>query len=401
MTFYDLGLEESTVKSVKDAGFLDPTPIQQKTIPLALMGRDIMGIANTGTGKTASFILPLIDILNLGKSKARMPRALILCPTRELATQVSNQFLKFSKNSNLSSLILIGGESFNDQEKAMEKSCDVIIATPGRLIDFHERGKLLLNSIKFLVIDEADRMLDMGFIPDVIKITKLIPKIRQTLFFSATMNDEVKKTSRTFLINPKEIIIDPPSNPSTTIRQYKIYHRYNEKIETLKLLIDLEKINSGFIFCNRKTSVEYVANALRRFNYNISPLHGDMSQEKRKEMLNLFKTKKTNFLVCSDIASRGIDISSIPVVINYDVPLNIEDYIHRIGRTGRAGHAGKAYSIVEANDEKVINSIEQFLKLKLSCLEISTRKKNNNQHRGKEKLEKNIVAFGDHTPSFF
>ena len=401
MTFYDLGLEESTVKSVKDAGFIDPTPIQKKTIPLALIGRDIMGIANTGTGKTASFILPLIDILNLGRSKARMPRALILCPTRELATQVYNQFIKFSKNSNLSSLILIGGESFNDQEKAMEKSCDVIIATPGRLIDFHEKGKLLLNSIKFLVIDEADRMLDMGFIPDVIKITKLIPRIRQTLFFSATMNDDVKKTSKNFLINPKEIIIDSPSNTAITIEQYKIYHKHNNKIDTLNLLINSEKIKSGFIFCNRKTNVDYVASALRKFNFNISALHGDMSQEKRKEMLNLFKSNKTDFLVCSDIASRGIDISSIPVVINYDVPMNVDDYIHRIGRTGRAGHMGKAYSIVGIEDEKIINSIEKFSKIKLSNLNISHSSPNKDKDQDKKILKKDIIAFGNHTPNFF
>ena len=360
-----------------------------------------MGIANTGTGKTASFILPLIDILNLGRSKARMPRALILCPTRELATQVSNQFIKFSKNSNLSSLILIGGESFNDQEKAMEKSCDVIIATPGRLIDFHDKGKLLLNSIKFLVIDEADRMLDMGFIPDVIKITKLIPRIRQTLFFSATMNDDVKKTSKNFLINPKEIIIDSPSNTAITIEQYKIYHKHNNKIDTLNLLINSEKIKSGFIFCNRKTNVDYVASALRKFNFNISALHGDMSQEKRKEMLNLFKSNKTDFLVCSDIASRGIDISSIPVVINYDVPMNVDDYIHRIGRTGRAGHMGKAYSIVGIEDEKIINSIEKFSKIKLSNLNISHSSPNKDKDQDKKILKKDIIAFGNHTPNFF
>ncbi len=361
MTFEDLGLEPSTLKAVAESGYTEPTPIQEKAIPIALMGRDVMGIAQTGTGKTASFTLPMIDILSSGRSKARMPRALILCPTRELAAQAADNFTKYSKYADLSMALIIGGTSFTDQERALNKTCDVLIATPGRLLDLFERGKILLNDVKYFVIDEADRMLDMGFIPDVERIAKLVPQLRQTLFFSATMDKQIKRLSEAFLMNPKEVAVDAPSTTATTITQALIRTTDSDKRDDLRKLIREEGIENGFVFCNRKKDVDILFKSLTKHGINAIALHGDMPQSKRTEMLATFKTGIAGLLVCSDVAARGLDIAAVPYVINFDVPNNAEDYVHRIGRTGRAGMQGKAFTLAVPADNKMLLAIEKLI----------------------------------------
>jgi len=361
MTFEDLGLEPSTLKAVSESGYTEPTPIQAKAIPIALMGRDVMGIAQTGTGKTASFTLPMIDILSSGRSKARMPRALILCPTRELAAQAADNFNNYSKYSGLSMALIIGGTSFTDQEKALDKTCDVLIATPGRLIDLFERGKILLNDVKYFVIDEADRMLDMGFIPDVERIAKLVPTLRQTLFFSATMDKEIRRLSEAFLMNPKEVAVDAPATTATTITQAMIPTTDRDKRDTLRRLLKAENIKNGFIFCNRKKDVDVLFKSLTKHGFNAVALHGDMAQSKRMEYLEAFKSGEAGLLVCSDVAARGLDVSAVPFVVNFDVPNNAEDYVHRIGRTGRAGMEGKAFTLTVPADVKPLAAIEKLI----------------------------------------
>jgi len=358
MDFSELGLEPNTLKAVIEAGYSTPTPIQEKAIPLVLMGRDVLGIAQTGTGKTASFSLPMIDILATGRGKARMPRSLILCPTRELATQVAESFEKYGKYAQLSLALLIGGTSFTDQEKKLERGVDVLVATPGRLLDLFERGRILLNDVKVLVIDEADRMLDMGFIPDVQRIVSLMPRVRQTLFFSATMHKEIRTLADQFLLNPKEVAVDPPATAAGTVVQGLISVHPDKKSEALRHLLRMDEVKNAFIFCNRKKDVDIVHQSLTKASFNAVLLHGDMAQSKRFEMLEKFKSGDAEILVCSDVAARGLDIVDATHVINFDVPLNPEDYIHRIGRTGRAGRTGHAYTIATPDDYKLITAIE-------------------------------------------
>ncbi|MBL8628634.1 MAG: DEAD/DEAH box helicase, partial [Rhodospirillaceae bacterium] len=362
MTFEDIGLSPDTLKAVTDAGYQTPTPIQAQAIPLVLMGRDVMGIAQTGTGKTASFTLPMIDILAEGRAKARMPRSLIIAPTRELAAQVSDNFTKYGKYHPLSMALLIGGESMGDQEKVLDRGVDVLIATPGRLLDHFERGRILLNDVKILVIDEADRMLDMGFIPDVERIVSLLPKIRQTLFFSATMNPEIRRLTEKFLMNPKEVQATAPATTATTITQALITVRTEDKRECLRRLIRAENVENAFIFCNRKRDVDIVFKSLSKHGFNVVALHGDMPQPKRMEMLAKFKSGEAKLLVCSDVAARGLDISGVSHVVNFDVPFNSEDYVHRIGRTGRAGKQGHAITIATRHDAKALAAIERLIK---------------------------------------
>ncbi|NKB45835.1 MAG: DEAD/DEAH box helicase [Alphaproteobacteria bacterium] len=361
MTFEDLGLEPSTLKAVAESGYTEPTPIQAKAIPIALMGRDVMGIAQTGTGKTASFTLPMIDILSSGRSKARMPRALILCPTRELAAQAADNFTNYSKYSDLSMALIIGGTSFTDQEKALDRTCDVLIATPGRLLDLFERGKILLNDVKYFVIDEADRMLDMGFIPDVERIAKLVPQLRQTLFFSATMDKQIRRLSEAFLMNPKEVAVDAPATTATTITQALIKTTDSDKRDALRKLLRAENIENGFVFCNRKKDVDILYKSLTKHGFKAVALHGDMAQSKRMEMLAAFKTGNAGLLICSDVAARGLDVAAVPFVVNFDVPNNAEDYVHRIGRTGRAGMQGKAFTLSVPADSKMLVAIEKLI----------------------------------------
>ncbi len=347
-------------------GYETPTPIQEKAIPFILMGRDVMGSAQTGTGKTASFTLPMIDILDAGIAKARMPRSLILAPTRELAAQVADSFENFSVNHELSMALLIGGVSFSEQETALEKGVDVLIATPGRLLDHFERGKVLLQDVKILVIDETDKMLDMGFIPDVERIVSLIPRIRQTLFFSATLSDEIQKIGNQFVLNPKIIEVARIAQTASTISQYICKTTPRSKQSYLQKLLKDERINNAVIFCNRKKDIASLVKSLKNHKFNVSTLHGDMSQTARLEALKAFKEEKTKYLIASDVAARGLDIPSVSHVFNYDVPSNAEDYVHRIGRTGRAGRTGNAFTLVaSSDDQKYLSAIEQLISISI------------------------------------
>ncbi|MEZ5669265.1 MAG: DEAD/DEAH box helicase [Alphaproteobacteria bacterium] len=361
--FAALGLSEPVVNAVADSGYQTPTPIQAQAIPQVLIGRDVLGCAQTGTGKTASFVLPMIDILSSGRARARMPRSLILEPTRELAAQVSENFVKYGKYQSLSFALLIGGVSFDEQEKKLDRGVDVLIATPGRLLDHTERGGVILTAVKLLVIDEADRMLDMGFIPDIERIVSKLPKSRQTLFFSATMPPEIRRLADSFLVNPREITVDPPSSTATTIEQFLVPYqgRDREKRAALRAVIDNESIQNGLVFCNRKRDVGVVFRSLKRHGYNAGELHGDMAQESRMATLDAFKRGEIQLLVASDVAARGLDIAAVSHVINYDAPVNAEDYVHRIGRTGRAGRSGRSLTIVGDADAKHVQAIEKLI----------------------------------------
>ncbi|MGP1252959.1 MAG: DEAD/DEAH box helicase [Kiloniellales bacterium] len=365
MTFEELGLSPEVRRAVAESGYETPTPIQEMAIPYVLMGRDVMGVAQTGTGKTASFTLPMIDILASGRAKARMPRSLILEPTRELAAQVGENFEKYGRYTGLTHALLIGGESFKDQQALLERGVDVLIATPGRMLDLFERGNILLADTKLLVIDEADRMLDMGFIPDVERIVKLLPAIRQTLFFSATMAPEIRKLTDAFLMNPKVIKVAPPASPAKTVTQRLVRcgSEPKQKRAALRQLVDRagESLGSGLIFCNRKRDVGIVYRSLQRHGYDAAELHGDMAQPARMETLDRFKKGEVRLLVCSDVAARGLDIPKVSHVFNFDVPSNAEDYVHRIGRTGRAGRSGEAFTLVSRLDFKLLTAIEKLI----------------------------------------
>ena len=366
MSFKTLGLSEEILKSIEEVGYENPSEIQKQAIPQVLMGRDILGCAQTGTGKTASFMLPLVEILSTGQSKSRMPRSLILAPTRELAMQVSEDFKLFNKYLKLQMALLIGGVSFSEQDSKLAKGVDVLVATPGRLLDHVERGKIILKDVKILVIDEADRMLDMGFIPDIEKITKLLPKIRQTLFFSATLSQEIRHIGENFLINPKEITVSPSSSTAIGIESFLIKTTKKEKLNKLERILNIEKIKNAVIFCNKKIDINKVNTFLKNHKFKTVCLHGDMNQSSRINSLEEFKNGLADILVASDVAARGLDVAGLSHVFNYDVPNNAEDYVHRIGRTGRAGLSGKAFTLYDDNDEKSILMIEKLIKKKIN-----------------------------------
>ena len=361
MSFSDLGLGADVLRAVADAGYKEPTPIQRQAIPQVLMGRDILGCAQTGTGKTASFTLPMIDILFGSRARARMPRSLIIEPTRELAAQVAENFDVYGKYHKLSKALLIGGVQYGDQEKVLDRGVDVLIATPGRLLDHFERGRLLLTDVKMLVIDEADRMLDMGFIPDVERIVSLLPKSRQTLFFSATMPPEIKRLADAFLTNPKEITVARPATTAETVKQALVTVDEREKREALRALLRAEPVRNALIFCNRKRDVDTLFKSLRRHGLNAGQLHGDMDQAQRTATLESFKRGEITLLVCSDVAARGLDIDDLSHVFNFDVPIHAEDYVHRIGRTGRAGRSGAAFTLATRADGKFLAVIEKLI----------------------------------------
>ena len=390
MSFQELGLCKEIISSINEKGYKNPTEIQKEAIPHILMGRDILGCAQTGTGKTGSFVMPLAEILSSGKSKSRMPRSLILAPTRELAMQVAEEFNFINKSLKLQMALLIGGVSFTEQDNKLAKGVDVLVATPGRLIDHMERGKVIIKDVKILIIDEADRMLDMGFIPDIMKINKLLPRIRQTLFFSATLSNEIRSIGKNLLINPKEITINPYSSTSSNIDSY-FFNAYNKnKLDDLKILLDIDLFKSAVIFCNKKNDINKVNTFLKKNNYKTVCLHGDMDQSSRTNSLEEFKNKTADILVASDVAARGIDIKDLSHVFNYDVPNNPEDYVHRIGRTGRAGKKGKAYTIFKEDDEKNILLIEKLIKKKikkLSMTDINSRKQKQNIDYPKLKID--------------
>lgn len=363
-TFSDLGLSQKVLSAVTDAGYTIPTPIQAGAIPPALQRRDILGIAQTGTGKTASFVLPMLTILEKGRARARMPRTLILEPTRELAAQVAENFDKYGKNHKLNVALLIGGVSFDEQDRKLERGADVLIATPGRLLDHCERGKLLMTGVEVLVIDEADRMLDMGFIPDIERIAKLIPFTRQTLFFSATMPPEIQKLADRFLQNPERIEVARPSSTATTVTQrFVATHAkdYEKRSKLRDLIRAQEELTNAIIFCNRKKDVADLFRSLDRHGFSVGALHGDMDQRSRMTMLANFKDGNIKLLVASDVAARGLDIPAVSHVFNFDVPIHAEDYVHRIGRTGRAGRSGAAFTLVTKRDTKFSDAIEKLI----------------------------------------
>jgi superfamily II DNA/RNA helicase len=360
MSFADLGLSDQLLRAVEESGYTDPTPIQRQAVPSVLMGRDLIGIAQTGTGKTAAFVLPMIDILGEGRSRARMPRSLILEPTRELAMQVSENFEKYGKYHKLNMALLIGGTNMADQIKKLEKGVDVLIATPGRLMDLFGRGKIMLNGCSLLVIDEADRMLDMGFIPDIEEICSKLPAVRQTLLFSATMPGPIKKLADKFLTGPKTIEVARPATANASIDQRVLKVDSRRKKQVLTDRLKGHDVRSALVFCNRKTTVRELAQSLKRSGLNAGEIHGDMEQPERIRELDRFKEGEINILVASDVAARGLDIKDVSHVFNYDVPWHPDDYIHRIGRTGRAGKTGIAITLASPADAEAIEAIEKL-----------------------------------------
>ncbi|MEP3948510.1 DEAD/DEAH box helicase [Ascidiaceihabitans sp.] len=399
--FSDLNLNPKVLKAIDEAGYESPTPIQAGAIPPALEGRDVLGIAQTGTGKTASFTLPLITMLARGRARARMPRSLVLCPTRELAAQVAENFDTYAKHVKLTKALLIGGVSFKEQDTLIDKGVDVLIATPGRLLDHFERGKLILNDVKVMVVDEADRMLDMGFIPDIERIFGLTPFTRQTLFFSATMAPEIERITNTFLSNPERVEVARQATASENIEQAVVMFKGSrkdreatEKRKALRMLIDAEgdKCTNAIIFCNRKTDVDIVAKSLKKYGYDAAPIHGDLDQSQRTKTLEGFRNGELRFLCASDVAARGLDVPSVSHVFNFDVPGHAEDYVHRIGRTGRAGRDGKAIMICVPRDEKNFEDIERLIQREIPRLE-------NPLSKGKTPVETDAAADDKPAPS--
>jgi len=369
--FSDLALDPRVLQAIAEAGYETPTPIQAQAIPEALKGRDVLGIAQTGTGKTASFTLPMITLLGQGRARARMPRSLVLAPTRELAAQVAENFDIYTKHTKLTKALLIGGVSFGEQDKLIDRGVDVLIATPGRLLDHFERGKLLLTGVQIMVVDEADRMLDMGFIPDIERIFQLTPFTRQTLFFSATMAPEIERITNAFLSNPAKVEVARQNSTSATIEQQLVQftpsrkdRSFTEKRALLRALIraEGEACTNAIIFCNRKMDVDVVAKSLKSHGFNAAPIHGDLEQSQRMKTLDGFRDGTLHLLVASDVAARGLDIPAVSHVFNFDVPTHPEDYVHRIGRTGRAGRTGKAVTLAVPADDKYIGQIENLVK---------------------------------------
>lgn len=399
--FSDLGLSAPIMRAIDEIGYKSPTLIQAKAIPVILQKQDLVGIAQTGTGKTASFTLPILEILTSTNGRARMPRALILEPTRELAIQVADNLKQYGQHIKLTHALLVGGESIVEQKETLNRGVDIIIATPGRLMDLFDKGAILLNQIKVLVIDEADRMLDMGFIPDVEKIISYLPKTRQTLLLSATMSPEIKKLTDSFLTNPTEITVAPPSSVATTIEAGLVIVQERKKRETLRKLLRKEDVKNAIIFCNRKRDVDILTRSLNRHGFQSSALHGDLTQQHRTKTMEDFKNGDIQYLVCSDVAARGIDIDNLSHVFNFDLPRHAEDYVHRIGRTGRAGRKGHAYSIATEEDKETIEAIEALIKNPIPLISLNdstdddhkkehlkdSEPKKNNKHKDKDKDE--------------
>nr|WP_316628814.1 DEAD/DEAH box helicase [uncultured Brevundimonas sp.] len=363
--FTQLGLSPTTLQAVADTGYTTATPIQEQAIPVALAGRDVLGIAQTGTGKTAAFTLPLVERLATGRARARMPRAIVLAPTRELADQVAESFAKYAKGTKLSWVLLIGGVSMGDQVAALNKGVDVLIATPGRLLDLFERGKMLLTGVEIMVVDEADRMLDMGFIPDIERIFKLTPPRRQTLFFSATMPPEITRLTTAFLKDPTRIEASRPAMTADTITQYLVRIPTSDpkaKRTALRALVERADVKNGIVFCNRKSEVDIVAKSLQKHGFDAAAIHGDLDQSHRMKTLADFRAGNLKILVASDVAARGLDIPDVSHVFNYDVSHHADDYVHRIGRTGRAGRLGQAFMIVTPADDKSLDKVLKLIK---------------------------------------
>ena len=377
-TFADLKLDKKVLKAIDETGYTSPTPIQAGAITPALEGKDVLGIAQTGTGKTASFVLPMVTLLGRGRARARMPRSLVLCPTRELAAQVAENFDNYAKYTKLTKALLIGGVSFKEQDQLIDRGVDVLIATPGRLLDHFERGKLLLTGVQVMVVDEADRMLDMGFIPDIERIFGLTPFTRQTLFFSATMAPEIERITNTFLSAPAKVEIARAATTNKNITQGVVMFKGSsrekqdrEKRNLLRALIagEGEVCTNAIIFCNRKSDVDIVAKSLKKHGLNAEPIHGDLDQSHRMRTLDGFRDGTIQFLVASDVAARGLDIPAVSHVFNFDVPSHAEDYVHRIGRTGRAGRPGVAIMICNPRDGKNFDAVEKLVQHEIPRLD--------------------------------
>ena len=365
MSFADLGLSDELLKAVEEAGYTEPTPIQAQAIPAVLMMKDLIGIAQTGTGKTASFVLPMIDVMAAGRRRALMPRSLILEPTRELAAQVAENFEKYGANHDLKMALLIGGVQMGDQLKALDEGVDVLIATPGRLMDLFERGKILLSGCELLVIDEADRMLDMGFIPDIEFICDKLPESRQTMLFSATMPPPIKKLADKFLSNPKQIEVSRAASTNENITAFKVHVKPRQKRETLEWMLRNDHVETAIVFSNKKTTVRELNKHLQRSGFKSGEIHGDIDQSTRQKELERFKTGDINILVASDVAARGLDIKGVSHIFNYDTPWHPDDYVHRIGRTGRAGATGRAFTFVTEADAEAIDNVEKLTGAKI------------------------------------
>ena len=390
--FSGLGLSTKVADAVAAAGYTKPTEIQAQAIPHVLQKKDVIGIAQTGTGKTASFVLPMLTLLENGRARARMPRTLILEPTRELAAQVSENFEKYGKNHRLTMALIIGGVSFEDQNKKLDRGVDVLIATPGRLLDQIERGKIMLNGVEILVIDEADRMLDMGFIDDIEKIVNRLPPRRQTLLFSATMDAQIEKLTKKFLKEPVHVQVSRAASTADTIDQklVKVGSKPEEKRAMLRdLIAAADGLTNAIIFCNRKRDVATLARSLERHGLSAGGLHGDMDQKSRTETLDAFKNNRLTLLVASDVAARGLDIPAVSHVFNFDVPVHAEDYVHRIGRTGRAGRSGAAYTFVAPSDSKHLDAILKLIQKPIDWLEDKARRAT--------PAEATVAAGGDET----
>ena len=413
--FSGLGLSAKVTDAVAAAGYTKPTEIQAQAIPHVLERKDLIGIAQTGTGKTASFVLPMLTLLESGRARARMPRTLILEPTRELAAQVAENFEKYGKNHRLTMALLIGGVSFEDQNRVLDRGADVLIATPGRMLDQFERGRILLTGVDILVIDEADRMLDMGFIPDIERICGLLPPRRQTLFFSATMPPEIQKLTSRFLRDPIKVEVARQNSTAETIDQklVKVSGKPEEKRAALRAIIRGEQdLKNAIIFCNRKRDVATLARSLQRHGFSAGGLHGDMDQKSRMETLDAFKTDKLQLLIASDVAARGLDIPAVSHVINFDVPTHAEDYVHRIGRTGRAGRSGTSITLATPSDGKYVDAIVKLIQRDIpvtkleGALDVSDdadaheARPRRDRHRGERKSEghKGDHKSGDHKP---
>jgi superfamily II DNA/RNA helicase len=371
MKFSDFPLRPEILQAVEDAGYRTPTPIQEQAIPVILTGDDLLGIAQTGTGKTAAFVLPMIERLASGRAKARMPRSLILSPTRELATQTANYFETYGKYLNLSMALLIGGVGMDEQWRLLDRGVDVLIATPGRLLDQFERGKVLLGGVTILVIDEADRMLDMGFMPDVERLVNLVSKRRQTLMFSATMPAEIRRLANAFLNHPKEVQATPPATMAERIEDHVAVVPPRHKFKALRRLIEDQGIENALIFCNRKREVASLRRQMERSGYSVRDIHGDLDQAQRSAALDAFKRGEIAYLVATDVAARGLDIAMLPCVVNYDVPTHAEDYVHRLGRTGRAGQAGRAFTLVLPDERRFVDAITRLTGRVIPRLEIA------------------------------